>query len=543
MPRRTAALAALLAGGLVLYTANLGHAPVYLHEAEVLFALHAQSIATTWHDTNGRLLPLYFQMPEIGVNVWFHPMVVYAMVPWLKILPLSEMAIRLPSVLVGLTDIVLIYFIGARIFRSERWGLLAAGLLALTPSHFMHSRMAMDYLYPVPFVLAWLLCLLVFLEHQRPRTLFAATSFLGIGIYSYIASTIMMPLYLAFTLAAIWATVNRPIRWWLIAVAGFAWPLCLLIWFVFHPEVIVETLSRYGLDRGVAMPWPVGAPPSVVLATLWRTARLSGRVSQYWSFFDPAYLFLTGGYANVVNSTRHVGVFPMSFLALIPIGGVALVERRRPVVDALVLAAFVSAPLAACLAVPEPYAIDRELELLPFGVLLAVAGARYLASAPARAWRTAGVLLLAAVPLHFVFFSVDYYRDYPRSAAMWFNWNARDAIAATIALEPQGRPAAIYLSTHHVSNLEAYWRLYLIKYGRLDLLQRTVPFDSAGFDVESIPPGSLLLVGRDDTALTASVDAGLLRLLAAIPEPADPPFFSILVRTSVGARTAGPATH
>jgi|KBSMisStaDraftv2_1062788.scaffolds.fasta_scaffold09283_4 4-amino-4-deoxy-L-arabinose transferase-like glycosyltransferase len=538
MRKVPAALAVLVAGVLVLYTVNLGHAPIYLHEAEVLFALHAQSIATTLHDTNGRLLPLYFQMPQIGDNVWFHPMVVYLMVPWLKILPMSEMAIRIPSVLVGLTDVVLIYFIAVRIFRSERWALLAAGLLALTPSHFMHSRMAMDYLYPVPFVLAWLLCLLTFLEHRQSRTLFAATSFLGVGVYSYIASTIMMPLYLAITLIVIWATVERPWRWWLIAVAGFAWPLCLLVWFVFYPQMIVETLSRYGLDRGTAAPWPKGAPMGVVLDTMWRTARLSGRFSQYWSFFDPAYLFLTGGFANVVNSTRHVGVFPMSFIALVPIGAAVLLRRSRPIVDTLVLVAFASAPLAACLAVPEPYAIDRELELLPFGVLIAVAGARHLTTAPLRAWRAAGVVLLAAVPLHFVFFTVDYYRDYPKGAAFWFNWNSRDAIAQIIALEPQWHPPAIYLSTHHVSNLDAYWRLYLRKYGREDLLPRTALFDSERFDVPSIQPGSLLLVGRDDTALAASIDAGLLRRVASIPEPADPPFFSILVRTPMAARMA-----
>ena len=127
-------------------------------------------------------------MPQIGFNVWFHPMVVYAMVPWLKVLPLSEAAIRFPSVVVGLTDVVLIYFIAARIFRSERWGLVAAALLALTPSHFMHSRMAMDYLYPVPFVLAWLLCLLLFLEHPRPRTLFA-----GHDVFSASGSTATSP--------------------------------------------------------------------------------------------------------------------------------------------------------------------------------------------------------------------------------------------------------------------------------------------------------------------------------------------------------------
>src|SRR5881398_602821 len=105
MSRPIGTLALLVAGVFVLYTAKLGHAPVYLHEAEVLFALHAQSIATTLHDTNGRLLPLYFQMPQIGPNVWFHPMVVYAMAPFLAVLPLSEAAIRLPSVLVGLVDV------------------------------------------------------------------------------------------------------------------------------------------------------------------------------------------------------------------------------------------------------------------------------------------------------------------------------------------------------------------------------------------------------------------------------------------------------
>ena len=42
-----------------LYGWNLGHAPIYLHDAEILFTLHAHSIAMTAHHTNGRLLPLY----------------------------------------------------------------------------------------------------------------------------------------------------------------------------------------------------------------------------------------------------------------------------------------------------------------------------------------------------------------------------------------------------------------------------------------------------------------------------------------------------
>jgi hypothetical protein len=527
----TIALTLLAAGAILLYAADLGHAPIYLHDAEVLFALHAHSIARTLHDTNGRLLPLYFQMPQIGGNVWFHPMVVYAMALWLKLVPLSDAAIRFPTVLVALANIILIYFVARRLFESPRWALLSAALLALTPAHFIHGRLAMDYLFPVPFVLAWMLCLLMFLEQPRPRTLFLATSALGIGIYSYIASAIMMPLYLAITLAVILTTMERPVRWCLIAIAGFAWPLSALMWIAFHPQVLVETLTRYGLNRGVAAPWPKDAPIAVVLSTLWRTSRLADRVSQYWSFFDPAYLFLTGGFANVVNSTRHVGVFPMPFLGLIPAGVVALLLRRRPIVDALVLVGFATAPLAACLAVPERYAIDRELELLPFGVLIAVAGTRYLLAAPVKSMRMAGVALLAAVPLHFAFFTFDYYRDYPRTAAFWFNWNSRDATAALVDLAARQPPPLIYVSTHHTTNLEAYWKLYAIEYGREDLLARTKPFDSEQFDAAAIAPGSLLLVGRDDTALTPAIDAGILRRAATIAEPADPPFFSVLFRT------------
>src|SRR5437773_7534897 len=98
MPRRALWSVLLLVAVCALYAIDLGRAPIYLHEAEVAFALHAHSIATTAHDTNGRLLPLYFQVTAIGENVWFHPVIVYVMAPFLRLLPLTESAIRLPSV-------------------------------------------------------------------------------------------------------------------------------------------------------------------------------------------------------------------------------------------------------------------------------------------------------------------------------------------------------------------------------------------------------------------------------------------------------------
>jgi len=54
-------------------------------------------------------------------------------------------------------------------------------MLALTPAHFILSRYALDYLYPLPFLLGWLLCVISYLENGRCGPCFAGTVLLGIG--------------------------------------------------------------------------------------------------------------------------------------------------------------------------------------------------------------------------------------------------------------------------------------------------------------------------------------------------------------------------
>ncbi len=546
---RTLRIAALLAAAaLLLYASRLAHAPVYLCDAEVLFALNAQAIASTAHDVNGRFLPLYFQ---VYGDMWFQPMLVYVTALFLKVLPVSEWAIRLPSAAVGAVDAVLMYSIAKRLFARERWAIAASVLLILTPSHFIHSRLAMDYLYPVPFVMAWLLCLLMFLERRRPWMLFAATSVLGIGVYSYIASVLMMPVYLALTWLALVRTRETRRRLSLVAAAGFIWPLLILIpWLFYHADAIAATAGRYELSNlshfpraTVAAPAAVassGGGPAAAAATslaaglhqLRQAARFSGvtgRVSLYWYFFDPSYLYLMGGYANVVNSTRRVGVFLLPFLLFVPVGIWRLATGERTRTDLVLLLGFATAPLAACLVVPEPYAIDRELELLPFAVLIATYGLQQLLAAERARWRVVGACALALVPLHFGFFYVDYFTDYRVSSAVWFGGNRRGALEEILAREPRHDTSAVYLSTN-LQYIDAYWRFYLLKHDRLDLLPRTVYFDSQSLDVRAVPARSLLLTARKDPAAEALVSAGQLHELAMIPEPGDPALFAILQR-------------
>ena len=109
---RTILVTAVMLAAAVLYTVRLNGVPPSLSTDETAFALQAHAIATTAHDTNGRLLPLYFQMVE---NVWFHPALVYAMAPVLGVLRPLPWVVRLPTVFVALCNILLVYAVAHRL--------------------------------------------------------------------------------------------------------------------------------------------------------------------------------------------------------------------------------------------------------------------------------------------------------------------------------------------------------------------------------------------------------------------------------------------
>ncbi|HMF96029.1 MAG TPA: glycosyltransferase family 39 protein, partial [Vicinamibacterales bacterium] len=463
---------------------------------------------------DGRRLPLYFEMRLLQEHVWFQPLLVYATAAVLKVLPASQSVFRFPAVAVGMIDVLLMYFVAGRLFRDRRWQVGAALLLGLTPAHMLHSRLTMDFIYPLPFVLGWLLCLLVYLEKRRPWILFAGTSVLGVGFYSYIASVVMMPACLALTWMALFLAGIRSIRPYAVAAGGFAWPLVAIVaWLPSHTAMVLDTLARYHLDAGV-----------------FRPTAITDRVSTYWRFFDPAFLFMIGGYTRMTNSTRLVGVFLLPLIVLIPLGVVEVFTVRRTPIGWVVLFGFLLSPVAGAIAVPaEPYASDRALPALVFGVLLAIFGLERLLAMSSRWAHVAAGVLLAMVPLHFAFFLVHYFGDYHRRAAYWFEWDHLGALHQVIAHAP-GHDRPIWLSTGDDTMMEAYWRLAVAMEHRVDLLETTRYFDARHAEVSGLPPHALVLMNRNDTSLAALVAAGQLHRVATIPEPGDEPYYFVVER-------------
>ena len=571
-----------------LYAWRVGEAPVYLSPDEAIISVDAHTLAATGHDVVGERLPLYFriQMPGETRWGWFTPAIFYLTALFLSVLQLSERAVRLPTVCVGVADVLLLYGIGRKIFRSEAYALFAAVVLALAPAHFMLSRYALDYLYPLPFILGWLLCLLLFLEQGRLRWLFTATICLGVGFYSYIASVLLMAMYFALTGLALLLTRQTP-RAYAVAAAGFALPLLpFAAWFLKHPTVLSDTAARYDLYDAKKLNALQGIREFLSYNSLERLSSL------YWTYFSPSFLFFSGD-SQITFSTRSVGVLLMPLALLLPLGCYQVIVRRPSIPNLLVLIGFVTAPAAAVL-VPEPAAIIRAVALLPFAALLSAFGLELLWTAPgvrparnallicgaslltvglsygiwmfatrgrtgastvlliaaaggvlasafiARPWSAARLLacaLIALVPIQFARFGADYFGDYRVRVNSWLGGNLRGALEQVIARCERDRAPRIYFATLQSTAglmdtrnrwMDAYWRFYLGKHGREDLLARSAPLDAT--EVRTLPPHSLVLANDGDLRIGALMKAGELRLVTAIPELDREPFFLILER-------------
>ena len=542
---------ALAIATLVLYAWRLAYSPIHLHYDEIFFGLQAHSIQTTGRDLNGRLWPVYFQL-ESTIN-WYQPMAVYWSALVLSVIPLSDAAIRIPTVLVGVADVVLMFFVARQLTKSVAWAAVAAVLLMLTPAHFIHSRIAMDYVYPLPFVLAWLLLILKYLERPAARTIALSTLCLGLGFFGYIAGTALTPLYLLATLAlVVWQ--RSPASHAGMAIAGFAVPVIAAgLFLLIYPDVLPNLLDKYGFGAATAA---AGLDPLQRLREAVNVRTASDALNHYWRFFSPGYLFVSGG-SNLTNSTRTAGVFlwPLAIPLLV---GVVSSVRQGGTVNALLWFGLLTAPIPASV-MPEDYTIDRELALLPFALLFATQGLRTIwrqpltrkighltmpvaasmaviaigyglwsmvqrgqlsGSAPllvaaaaavwvlgfaldrTAAWRPLAALTLVLIPVMFTPFLMDYFDGYRLRATEWFGGNIRGALEELVRLDGESPAPEIRLSTD-IPYVRSYWRFYLAVWNREDLLAKTKEFDVLSLERSDVPASSYLLSTGSDAATAA----------------------------------------
>lgn len=189
-----------------------------------------------------------------------------------------------------------------------------------------------------------------------------AGAVLGLGLYSSPAAIVMMPVYLALTVAIF--AYRRVTSWTQLGV-------CVAAFAVAAAPLAVSWLRDPGLFRDLINAHHLyDADRFTVLQGIREMASwvgLTARSEVYWDYFNPAFLFLTRG------------VLLPPLVVLLPAGLFRLLRDEPSPLEQLLLAGFAVAPLAASLSA-EPPVPGRIIFLTPFASVIAAIGLHHLLS-------------------------------------------------------------------------------------------------------------------------------------------------------------------
>lgn len=148
---------------LFLRVYKIGSNPPGLTPDEASLGYNAYSILRTGRDEYGTVLPMIFK----SFGDYKPGLYVYLSVPFVGLLGLNEVSVRLPSVIAGVASVYLVYLIVKLLFGKEKLAVIAGVVAATTPWLIYFSRGAWEVNVALTLTLAGIYFFLKSLEHSK----------------------------------------------------------------------------------------------------------------------------------------------------------------------------------------------------------------------------------------------------------------------------------------------------------------------------------------------------------------------------------------
>jgi 4-amino-4-deoxy-L-arabinose transferase-like glycosyltransferase len=413
-----------------------GDSPPGLNPDEATNAWNAWCLLKTGKDQVGVSWPVFYTRGLGGNNTTLY---IYLLIPFQAIGGMNVTTTRLPAAAGGILTVLLIYYVGRRLF-DWKTGLAAAGLLALNPWHIQQSRWGHEasinaLLGLAPLVmLLWANMPVCDNVSGRPRPVIAglAGAIAGICCYGYHAVRVFIPVFLfAIVLVTLpgWVRCLRT-RVGALAIfafiAGFAVTFGPLAWqHIFYPAEI----GRHALYQ--KMYWAKSDSISTFLKNV------AGR---YFPHYGLDFLFIKGD-PFIIQSPPNMGQFHWYELPIMVVGLITIVRRFRKSASARVLLAFVLVyPVGDILCPVWGMHALRSAPGLCGLVLLGAAGAagatRWLWKWNRKTTEKVIIAFVVAVIILNVKFLHDFYGKYNREDKIWESYHI-DLLEACKWLRPR----------------------------------------------------------------------------------------------------------
>jgi len=165
-----------------------------LNADESALGYNAYSLIQTGKDEFGTRWPFVFR----SFDDYKPGIYVYLAIPFIEILGLNALAVRLPSLIAAIISIWTIYYLAQRIFATSRHkvtiGLISSLILAIMPWHIQFSRGAWETQVATTFLLIGTYFFL--LIPKKKKYLFFGLLMYFLALYTYHSMRVLIPLFI-----------------------------------------------------------------------------------------------------------------------------------------------------------------------------------------------------------------------------------------------------------------------------------------------------------------------------------------------------------
>jgi len=408
--------------GILLRTYRVTGTPPGVNRDEASIGYTAYSLLFTGKDEYAKSYPISFQ----SFGDWKLPLYIYATIPAVKFLGLNELAVRVVSILVGITTIILSYLFVKELFKKESLALLTMFLVAVSPWHVHLSRVESESNTAV-FLMS--LSALLFLKALRGKHILIVASaiFAALTYYTYAGNYVFTTLLVCGVLFLYRKSIPKN-KYSFIALLLFV----ALSGFIFSKTVFEANKTKLS---GIG----IFSDPSVIHAKIEiprnqhedfplfnravhnRVTFAVERIAQnYLNSFSPQFLFITGGTnkAHNIEGFGNMYIFESIFLLA---GFIYLVTAKKTKETKLVLWWFLIAPIAAIITKDAPHT-NRMFVIFPILPLVVSMGLYWvIAELIKQRWKKLAIfIILFLFIINFAIYIDRYYIHFPRNEEI--NW-------------------------------------------------------------------------------------------------------------------------
>jgi 4-amino-4-deoxy-L-arabinose transferase-like glycosyltransferase len=360
---------------LVLRIYNVASTPPSLNQDEVALGYNAYSFLKTGKDEHGVFLPTYIK----SFGDWKFPTYSYLDVPFIAVFGLTELAVRLPSIIAGVLSTILVFCIVDLLFKKKQISIISSILFAISPWSIYFSRAAYEVNVGLFFFLLGLFFYLKYISVKKNMWL------LGISAFSLIMTMFLYHSFLLFTPLFICSLlfINRrkmPFKELIIFTSVIILFSLLAFYNVSHTNTDkISNLSIFNnenviYDRAEKLRGDGSEQSELISKVLYNkySAGIYQLAQNYLSTYSPTFLFDKGG-EKTVHNLGYFGNLYIFDVLLLAVGMFFLIWYREKNLP-LILIWFLLGPIPSSLT-PDPQNSTRLYVLLPVFIFVSSYGA------------------------------------------------------------------------------------------------------------------------------------------------------------------------